>query len=167
MHIFSVYDPSGDALLLFSLGSLASAAPSVHTKYSKGSKWSHAKPKPLSTDVPQKMKDQSSNTLTVEMTNQSTQYDVPNTTQDLSGGVEQEQPVTLHSASYIPVPRPRLSLLTVTPVPSVHLSSSLAATRATNQPAAADNHLALIPSLQQGISQQPASTITQTSISAD
>ena len=30
---------------------MASAAPSARTKYSKGSKWSHAKPEPLSTDV--------------------------------------------------------------------------------------------------------------------
>ena len=30
---------------------MASAVPSVGTKYSKGSKWSHAKPEPLSTDI--------------------------------------------------------------------------------------------------------------------
>ena len=104
-----MYDPSGDSLSLLSLESVASAAPSVYTKYSKGSKWSHAKPEPLSTDVTPTKKDQSSNTPTVEKTSQATQYDVPNTTQDLIEGVEQEQPVTLHSASYIPVPRPRLS----------------------------------------------------------
>ena len=46
----------------FSLESLASAAPSVHTKYSKGSEWSHAKPEPLSSDVPPTTKDESSNT---------------------------------------------------------------------------------------------------------
>ena len=162
-----MYDPSGDTLSLFSLESQASAAPSVYTKYSKGSKWSHAKPEPLSTDVTPTKKDQSSNTPTVEKTSQATQYDVPNTTQDLIEGVEQEQPVTLHSASYIPVPRPQLSLFTVTPVPSVHLSSPLEVIRATNQPAVGDNHLAFVPSLQQdvdeGVAQEPVSTATQAS----
>ena len=51
MYVFSAIDSNIDSLSLYSLESTASAAPSVHTKYSKGSKWSHAKPGPLSTDV--------------------------------------------------------------------------------------------------------------------
>ena len=51
MYVFAALDTSIDSLSLYSLGSMASAAPSVRTKYSKGSKWSHAKPEPLSTDV--------------------------------------------------------------------------------------------------------------------
>ena len=73
--MFAAHNISTDSLSLFSLESLASAAPSVHTKYSKGSKWSHAKPEPLSTDAPPTTKDQSSNTLTVETRNQATQYE--------------------------------------------------------------------------------------------
>ena len=135
-----MYDPSGDTLSLFSRESKASAAPSVYTKYSKGSKWSHAKPDPLSTDVPSTTKDQSSNTSTVDTRNQATQYET-----QAGGGC-----------------------------------TSLAAARVTHQPstsptteatAAAANQLDVMPSLQQavdqGVAQQPVSTVAQTSISAD
>ena len=83
---------SGDTLSLFSLDSVASAAPSVYTKYSKGSKWSHAKPEPLSSDAPPETKDQSSNTPTVETANQATQYETQEPTQILNGSVEQDPP---------------------------------------------------------------------------
>ena len=73
--LFAAHNISTDSHTLFSLESQASAAPSVYTKYSKGSKWSHAKPEPLSTDAPPTTKDQSSNTLTVETRNQATQYE--------------------------------------------------------------------------------------------
>ena len=57
MYAFSAIDTCMDSLSLYSLESMASAAPSVHTKYSKGSKWSHAKPEPLSTDVDQSLRE--------------------------------------------------------------------------------------------------------------
>ena len=107
--MFSVYDPSGDTLSLFSLDSVASAAPSVYTKYSKGSKWSHAKPEPLSTDVPPTTRDQSSNTRTVETRNQATQYETQEQTQVLGGSVEQDPPLPFRFASIPQVPRPSQS----------------------------------------------------------
>ena len=70
MYVFVALDVSIDSLSLYSLKSMARAVPRVHTKYSKGSKWSHAKPQPLSTDVPSTTQDQSSNTLTVETASQ-------------------------------------------------------------------------------------------------
>ena len=99
LYTFSVNDPSGDTLSLFSLEPQASAAPSVYTKYSKGSKWSHAKPEPLSTDVPPTTQDQSSNTRTVETRNQATQYETQEQTQVLGGSVEQDPPLPFRSAS--------------------------------------------------------------------
>ena len=70
-----MYDPSGDTLSFFSLETQASAAPSVYTKYSKGSHWSHAQPEPLSIDVPPTMRDQATITSMVEKMNQGTQYE--------------------------------------------------------------------------------------------
>ena len=152
MYIFSVYDPSGDTLSLFSLESQASAAPSVYTKYSKGSKWSHAKPEPLSTDAPPTTRDQSSNTPIVETTNQATQYDTQITTHSLNGSFQQAQPASFHSASEPREPRPPQSSSITASVSSVQVGgspTSLEATRSTNQPsplaveatAAADNRL--------------------------
>ena len=51
MYVFVALDVSIDSLSLYSLKSMARAVPRVHTKYSKGSKWSHAKPEPLSTNA--------------------------------------------------------------------------------------------------------------------
>ena len=208
-----MYDPSGDTLSLFSLESQASAAPSVYTKYSKGSKWSHAKPEPLSTNVPSTTQDQSSNTLTVETRNQATQYETQEQRQVFGGSVEQDPPLPFRSASIPQVPHPpqSSSITTLAPVSSVHLGgncSSLEAARVTyqsstssttvaitvanrqldvspslqgvtNQPspsavgvrAAAANQLDVMLSLQQdvdqGVAQQPVSTITQASFSRD
>ena len=61
--------------LIRSHWSKASATPDVYSKYSKGSKWSHAKPEPLSFDAPPTTQDQSSNIMTVEMANQATNYE--------------------------------------------------------------------------------------------
>ena len=185
LYIFSVYDPSGDTLSLFSLDSVASTAPSVYTKYSKGSKWSHAKPQPLSTDVPSTTKDQSSNTPTVETTNQATQYETQEPTVSLHGSVEQNLPSPLHSASEPRVPHPpqSSSITTLARVQPVQVDSSstlLEAARVTHQPSTpstteattvAENQVNVMPSLQQnvdqGVAQQPVSTVTQASFSRD
>ena len=186
-----MYDPSGDTLSLFSLESQASAAPSVYTKYSKGSKWSHAKPEPLSTDVSPTTQDQSSNTLTVETRNQATQYETQGQTQDLGGSVQQDLPFPFHSASIPQVPHPpqSSSITTLAPVSSVQLRESSLSLEATNQSStssttvattvancqgaagAAINRHDVMSSRQQnvdqGIAQQPVSTITQASFSRD
>ena len=52
---------------------MASAVPSVHTKYSKDSKWSHAKPEPLSTDVNQTLRELTLTRIHVETTDKATQ----------------------------------------------------------------------------------------------
>ena len=102
-----MYDQSGDSLSLsFSLKTIASAAPNVYTKYSKSSKWSHAKPKPLLIDVPPTMQNQSSNTPVVETRNQATQYETIEPTQDLRRSVEQDLPLAFHSALIPRVPHP-------------------------------------------------------------
>ena len=180
-----MYDPSGDTLSLLSLETLASAAPSVYTKYSKGSKWSHAKPEPLSTDVPPTTQDQSSNTLTVERRNQATQYETQGQTQDLGRSVQQDLFLPFRSASIPQVPHPQQSssITTLAPVSSVQLggsSSSLEPARVTYQSSTsstteattvAANQLDVMPSLQQnldqGVAQQPVSTVTQASFSQD
>ena len=180
-----MYDPSGDTLSLLSLETLASAAPSVYTKYSKGSKWSHAKPEPLSTDVPPTTQDQSSNTLTVERRNQATQYETQGQTQDLGRSVQQDLFLPFRSASIPQVPHPQQSssITTLAPVSSVQLggsSSSLEPARVTYQSSTsstteattvAANQLDVMPSrqqnLDQGVAQQPVSTVTQASFSRD
>ena len=68
-----MYDPSGDTLSLFSLESQASAAPSVYTKYSKGSKWSHAKPEPLCNGVDPALRELTLARRHVKATDQATQ----------------------------------------------------------------------------------------------
>ena len=91
MYVFSAIDSSIDSLSLYSLESVASAAPSVRTKYSKGSKWSHAKPEPLSTDVYSTLRELTLARRHVETTDQATQTspdDVPptnNTAPAMSG----------------------------------------------------------------------------------
>ena len=183
--MFAAHNISTDSLSLFSLESQASAAPSVHTKYSKGSKWSHAKPEPLSTDAPPTTKDQSSNTLTVETRNQATQYETQEQRQGFGGSVEQDPPLPFRSASIPQVPRPPQSssittLARVQPVQVDSSSTPLEAARVTHQPSTpstteattvADNQLDVMPSLQQnvdqGVAQQPVSTITQASFSRD
>ena len=52
---------------------MASAAPSARTKYSKGSKWSYAKPEPLSTDVCPALRELTLARRHVETTDQATQ----------------------------------------------------------------------------------------------
>ena len=52
---------------------MASDVPSVHTKYSKGSKWSHAKPEPLSTDVDPTLRELTLTGRHVEATDKATQ----------------------------------------------------------------------------------------------
>ena len=99
LYIFSEYDPSGDTLSILSLESQATAASSVYTKYSKSRKWSHAKPKPLSTDVPPTTHDRSSNNLFVEMRNQATRYETQEPTQSLNRAVEQDLPLPFTPAS--------------------------------------------------------------------
>ena len=172
-----MYDPCGDTLSLFSLESLASAAPSVYTKYSKGSKWSHAKPEPLSTDVPPTTKDQSSNTLAVVRAKQSTQYETKEPTESFSGGVAQNLPLPLHSASEPHELRPpqSSSIPTNAPVPSVQAGGSLTsleAARVSHQPSAsaveattaADNQVNVVPTQQDvpaSAAKQSASPVTQ------
>ena len=73
MYVFAALDTSIDSLSLYSLGSMASAAPSVRTKYSKGSKWSHAKPEPLSTDVDPTLRELVLTRRHVETTDKATQ----------------------------------------------------------------------------------------------
>ena len=73
MYVFSAIDSNIDSLSLYSLESTASAAPSVRTKYSKGSKWSHAKPGPLSTDVDPTYRELTLARKPVETTDQATQ----------------------------------------------------------------------------------------------
>ena len=90
-----MYDPSGDTLSLISLESQAKC---VH-QVLKGSKWSHAKPEPLSSEVPPATQDQSSNTPTVETTNQGTQYETQELTESFNGSVAQNLPLLSHSAS--------------------------------------------------------------------
>ena len=176
-----MYDPSGDTLSLFSLESQASAAPSVYTKYSKGSKWSHAKPEPLSTDVTPTTVDQSSNTPTVETRNQATQYETQGQTQDLGGSVEQDLPFPFHSASIPQVPHPpqSSSITTLAPVSSVHLggnSSSLEAARVTYQSSTssttvaitvANRQLDVSPSLQRVTNQPSPSAVGVTAAAAN
>ena len=52
---------------------MASAVPSVRTKYSKGSKWSHAKPEPLSTDVNPTLRELAFRSRHTETTDKATQ----------------------------------------------------------------------------------------------
>ena len=52
---------------------MASAAPSVHTKYSKSSIWSYAKPEPLSTDVDPTLRELDLTRRHVETTDKGTQ----------------------------------------------------------------------------------------------
>ena len=73
MYVFSAIDTRIDSLSLYSLESMASATQSVHTKYSKGSKWSHATPEPLSTDVDPTLRELTSARRYVETTDQATQ----------------------------------------------------------------------------------------------
>ena len=176
-----MYDPSGDTLSLCSLETLASAATSVYTKYSKGSKWSHAKPEPLSTDVPPTTVDQSSNTPTVETRYQATQYETQGQTQDLGGSVQQDLPFPFHSASipHVPHPPQPSSLTTLAPVSSVHLggsSSSLEAARVTYQSSAsstavtitvANHQLDVSPSLQGSTNQPSPSAVGVTAAAAN
>mgnify|MGYP001803310963 CR=1 FL=1 len=75
-YVFSAIDPSIHSLSLYSLESMASAAPSVHTTYSKGSKWSHAKPEPLSTDVKPTLRELTLTRRHVETTDQTSLDDV-------------------------------------------------------------------------------------------
>ena len=73
MYVISAINTSIDSLSLYSLESMASAALSVHTKYSIGSKWSHAKPEPLSTDVDPTLRGLTLARRYVEKTDQATQ----------------------------------------------------------------------------------------------
>ena len=155
----------------------------MYTKYSKGSKWSHAKPEPLSTDVPPSTKDQSSNTLAVVRANQSTQYETQEPTESFNGSVAQNLPLLSHSASEPHEPRPPQSpsIPTYAPVPSVQAGgsfTSLEAARVTHQPSvsaveattAADNQVNVVPTQQDvpaSAAQQSASPVTQGSISQD
>ena len=134
--------------------------PVLHPKYSKGSKWSHAKPEPLSTDAPPTTKDQSSNTPTVEMKNQATQYESQELRKGFGGSVEQDPPLPFRSASIPQVPRPPQSssittLAQVLPVQVDSSSTPLEAARVTHQPSTpstteatpvADNQLDVMPS---------------------
>ena len=73
MYVFVALDVSIDSLSLYSLESMASAVPSVHTKYSKGSKWSHAKPEPLSTDANPALRELTLTGRRMDTTDKSTQ----------------------------------------------------------------------------------------------
>ena len=73
MYVISAINTSIDSLSLYSLESMASAALSVHTKYSIGSKWSHAKPEPLSTDVDPTLRELNLTSRHVETTDKATQ----------------------------------------------------------------------------------------------
>ena len=73
MYVVAALDTSIDSLSLYSLGSMASAPPSVRTKYSKGSKWSHAKPEPFSTDVDPTLRELNLTRNHVETTDKATQ----------------------------------------------------------------------------------------------
>ena len=175
-----MHDSSVDSL---SLESMASAAPGLYNKHSKGSKWSNAKPEPLSTVVPPTTQDQSSNIVTVEMANKATKYNTPYPKHYINHGFEQDLFFPFNSAPEARVPHPPQPSSTTAQVSSVQAGSSSTSLQeaaiVTNQPssspveatAATNNQLDVILSVKQdvdqGVAQQPLSTITQKLISAD
>ena len=118
--------------------SKARATPDVYSKYSKGSKWSHAKPAPLSFDAPPTTQDQSSNIMTVEMANQATNYETLYPTHYIvidiillypphyiNHGFEQDLAVPFSSAPEARVPHPPQSSSTTAQVSSVQAGGTL------------------------------------------
>ena len=129
-----MHDTSVDWL---SLESMASAAPGVYTKHSKGSKWSNAKPEALSTVFPPTTQDQSSNIITVEMANKATKYETPYHTHYINHGFEQDLSVPFSSAPEARVPHASQSASTTAQVSLLQAGGSstslLGAARVTNQ----------------------------------